>query len=147
MICPSIFAHATLLGKTSMLQGCGLPPERCIWVVEEGKEPEKLVQGPYFWHSGASFDGEWIVSDTNFPDQGLQLVHVPTQYFRTLCHPGATEDHVEYGHPHPALSQDGRVAVFRSDRTNVSQVYIAHITDEFRESVKAGELDGSNRWM
>lgn len=147
LICPSIFAHATMLGKTSMLQGCGLPPDRCVWVVEEGKEPEKAVQGPYFWHSGASFDGEWIVADTNWPDMGLQLVHVPTRHFRTLCDAGATQDHVEFGHPHPALSQDGRIAVFRSDRMGVSQVYVAHITEEFRESVKAGELDGKDKWM
>jgi hypothetical protein len=139
--CPSMFAHSTLLGKTSMVQGCGLRPNQCIWIAAEGKEPQKLVEGPYFWHSGASFDGEWILADTNTPDQGLQLVHVPTRHFRTLCHAGATQDHVEFGHPHPALSQDGRVAVFRSDRTGVSQVYVARITDEFRASVKAGAPD------
>jgi len=146
-ICENIFAHATLLGKTAMLQGCGRPPDRCIWIAEEGREPCKLVQGPYFWHSGASFDGEWIIADTNWPDEGLQLVHVPTRHFRTLCHAGASQDHVEFGHPHPALSQDGRLAVFRSDRTGVPQIYIVHITEEFRESVKAGELDAGCKWL
>ncbi len=142
------FAHATLLGTRSAVQGCGLPPERCIWISEEGKDPYKLVEGPYFWHSGASHDGEWIVSDTNYPDCGLQLIHVPTRRFRTLCHPGATLDHVEYGHPHPTVSQDGRVVLFRSDRTNVAQLYVALITDEFRESVKAGDLDNvTDKWM
>ncbi|MBI4557983.1 MAG: PD40 domain-containing protein [Candidatus Hydrogenedentes bacterium] len=145
--CPMMFAHATLLGRLSTIQGCGLPPHRCIWTVEDGKEPQKLVEGPYFWHSGASFDGEWIVSDTNWPDMGLQLVHVPTRRFATLCHAGATQDHVEFGHPHPALSQDGRIAVFRSDRTHVSQVYLAHITDEFRERVKSGNLAGNDKWI
>ncbi|OHB79120.1 MAG: hypothetical protein A2W31_11725 [Planctomycetes bacterium RBG_16_64_10] len=141
-ICPSIFAHATLLGKTSMVQGCARQPDHCIWLVErEGVEPKKLVEGPYFWHSGASFDGQWILADTDSPDQGLQLVHAPTGHFRTLCYAGATQDHVEFGHPHPALSQDGRVAVFRSDRTHASQVYVAHITDEFRERVQAGAPD------
>jgi len=140
-ICPVMFAHMTLLGKTSMLQGCGKRPNKCLWVVEEGKEPRKLVQGPYFWHSGASYDGEWIIADTNTPDEGLQLAHVPTAHFRTLCHAEATQDHYNFGHPHPALSQDGRVAVFRSDRTHIPQIYIAHITEEFRESVRAGEPD------
>lgn len=101
----------------------------------------KLVEGPYFWHSGASYDGEWIVADTNTPDEGLQLAHVPTARFKTLCYAGATQDHYNFGHPHPALSQDGRVAVFRSDRTHVPQIYIAHITEEFRERVKAGVPD------
>ena len=148
LIGENIYAHGTMLGRKSMMQGCGLPPNRCLWIGEPAKEPYKLVEGPYFWHSGASFDGEWIVADTNWPDNGLQLAHVPSRRFRTLCHPGATRDHVEYGHPHPSLSQDGRVAVFRSDRTGASQVYVAHITDEFRESVKAGELDRpKDKWM
>lgn len=150
---PQIFAHATPIGPGRRMQGCGLPPHRCIWIAEQGKEPEKAVQGPYFWHSAASFDGEWIVADTNWPDCGLQLVHVPTNsksspHFRTLCHPGATLGHVEYGHPHPTISQDGRIVAFRSDRTGMSQMYVAHVTDEFRDSVRAGVLDNPNdKWM
>ena len=148
LIGENIYAHGTNLGRKGAMQGCGLPPHRCLWIGEPEKEPYKLVQGPYFWHSGASFDAEWIVGDTNWPDQGLQLAHVPSAHFRTLCHPGASRDHVEYGHPHPSLSQDGRIAVFRSDRTGASQVYVAHVTDEFRESVVAGELDHpKDKWM
>jgi len=147
-LCPNLFAHYAFVGKTSAMQGCGRPPERCIWFCEEGKDPEKLVQGPYFWHSGPSFDGEWIVADTNWPDMGLQLVHVPTRHFRTLCHPRASLGHPQEGHPHPSLSRDGRVAVFGSDRTGVRQVYVAYVTDEFRESVKAGELDNPrDKWI
>jgi hypothetical protein len=139
--CPAMFAHMTILGKKSMVQGCGKRPHQCIWLAEEGKEPSKLVEGPYFWHSGASYDGDWIAADTNNPDEGIQLVHVPTRHFKTLCFAEATQDHFNHGHPHPALSQDGRVAVFRSDRTYIPQIYVAHITEEFRESVKAGEPD------
>ncbi len=137
-ICPWMFAHMTVLGKKSMLQGCGQRPHKCLWLAEVGKEPRKLVEGPYFWHSGASYDGDWIVADTNTPDEGLQLAHVPTAHFRTLCYAEATQDHHSFGHPHPALSPDGRVAVFRSNRTHIPQIYVAHITGEFRESVKAG---------
>jgi hypothetical protein len=147
LICPFQFAHATLLGKTSIIQGCGRPPERCVWIVAEGRQPERLVQGVYFWHSGASFDGEWIVADTNWPDAGLQLIHVPSRRFGTLCHARATQDHVEFGHPHPALSQDGRIAIFRSDRTHVSQVYVALIPDEFRERIKSGDLSNPDKWI
>jgi len=148
MVSPLIFAHCTLLGRDDRVQGCGLPPERCIWLAEVGKEPRRLAQGPYFWHSAGSMDGEWIVADTNWPDNGLQLVHVPTGHFRTLCYPRATLDHVEYGHTHPCISQDGRLVVFRSDRTHIQQVYVAHVTDEFRESIIAGELDRPrDKWL
>jgi hypothetical protein len=145
--CPEMYAHATLLGRQLLLQGCGKPPHRCIWLAEQGADPRKLVEGPYFWHSGASWNGEWIVADTNWPDQGLQLVHVPTGRFAALCHPGASQEHYEFGHPHPCLSQDGSLCIFRSDRTGIPQIYIAHISREFRERVIAGELDGSGKWM
>ena len=147
-VCDNNFAHSTLLGRTGKVQGTGLPPERCIWVAGEGIEPYRAAVGPYFWHSGASFDGEWIISDTNWPDNGLHLIHVPTGHFRTLCHARASQEHSQLGHPHPALSQDGRIAVFGSDRTGVSQVYIALITNEFRESVIAGELNNpKDKWI
>jgi hypothetical protein len=62
--------------------------------------------------------------------------------------PEATLGHVEYGHPHPTISQDGRIVSFRSDRTGMSQMYLAHVSEEFRESVKAGVLDRPNdKWM
>lgn len=145
--CPEMYAHATLLGRHLKVQGCGKPPHRCVWLAEKGSEPRKLVEGPYFWHSGASWNGEWIVADTNWPDQGLQLIHVPTGRFATLCHAGASQDHYEFGHPHPCLSQDGSLCVFRSDRTGVPQIYLAQITQEFRERVIAGALDASSKWM
>jgi hypothetical protein len=142
------FGHSTVLGRTGQVQGTGKPPHRCIWIAEADKEPRELVQGPYFWHSGASFDGEWIVADTNWPDEGLQLIHAPTRHFRTLCHPRATEGQPNLGHPHPSLSHDGRVCVFGSDRTGISQVNVAQINDEFRESVIAGELDNPrDKWV
>ena len=145
--CPEMYAHATLLGKRLALQGCGKPPHKCIWLAEKGAEPRKLAQGPYFWHSGASWNGEWIAADTNWPDQGLQLVHVPTGHFATLCHAGASQDHYEFGHPHPCLSQDGSLCVFRSDRTGIPQLYIAHIPREFHDRVIAGDLSGPAKWM
>lgn len=145
--CPEIYAHATLLGERLIVQGCGKPPHKCIWLAEKGRDPRALAQGPYFWHSGASWSGEWIAADTNWPDQGLQLIHVPTGHFAPLCHPGATQDHYEFGHPHPSLSQDGSLCVFRSDRTGVPQIYIAHITQEFQQRVIAGDLDAAANWM
>jgi len=141
------YGHSTMLGRTGLIQGTGLPPDRCIIVQEPGGELRKIVQGPYFWHSGPSFDGEWIISDTSWPNEGLKLVHVPSRCYRTLCQDRAEQGHAG-AHAHPALSQDGRVAVFDSDMTGVRQVYIAHITEEFRESIKEGVLDNPNdKWM
>jgi len=139
-LCPEIFAHSTLLGCRLAVQGCGLPPERCIWLVERGEEPQRLAEGPYFWHSGASWDGEWIAADTNWPNEGIQLVHVPTGNYSTLCQSGASQDHYEFGHPHPLLSRDGGLCVFRSDRTGVPQIYVAHVTEDFKRMVAGGEL-------
>ena len=147
-ICPSSFAHPVQYGKRAAIQSPGLPPDRCIWIAEEGKPPERIVEGPYFWHSGPSFDGEWIISDTNWPDEGLKLVHVPTRHYRTLVHAGATQCAPAWGHTHPALSRDGRIALWRSDRTGCGQVYLAHITEEFRQSVIAGELNRPrDKWI
>ncbi len=136
---PEMYAHATLLGRHLKIQGCGLPPRKCIWLVEKDRDPRSLVEGPYFWHSGSSWDGEWIAADTNWPDEGIQLVHVSTGHFATLCHAGATQDHYEFGHPHPTLSQDGSLCLFRSDRTGVPQIHIAHITKGFKKQIVRGE--------
>jgi oligogalacturonide lyase len=136
-----MFGHSTLLGRTSVIQGTDQHQGNCIWMAEPGKDPWKLVEGHHFWHAGPSFDGEWIVSDTNWPDEGIKLVHVPSRHFRTLCYAGASQGATQSGHCHPALSHDGRIAVFGSDRTGVPQVYVALITDEFRERVKRGDPD------
>ncbi len=142
--CGNPFSHATMLGGTARIQGCGMPPDRCIWIAEENAEPRKLTSGPYFWHSGPSFSGEWIVADTAWPDMGLQLIHVPTGHFGKLCDAGAAQAHVASGHPHPGMGHDGSLAVFNSDRAGIAQAYVAHVTAEFRESVAAGELSCSD---
>ena len=136
---PEIHAHATLLGKHLVMQGSALWPDKCIWLVEKGEEPRMLAEGHYFWHSSASWDGEWIVSDTNWPDDGLRLIHVPSGRCALLCRPEATQDQYEFGRVQPALSQDGRLCVFRSDRTGIPQLYIAHIDDDLRAQLRDGE--------
>jgi Tol biopolymer transport system component len=45
-------------------------------------------------------------------------------------------------------SNDGRLVVFRSDRTGCPQVYVAHVNEEFRQSIIAGELDRpKDKWI
>ena len=82
------YAHSCCLGTSGLWQGCALPPEQALLLLKPGMdEPETLVEGPYFWHSSASLDGEWIVADTNWPNEGVQLVNVKTRRFCRLLHP------------------------------------------------------------
>ncbi len=135
-----LYSHATMHGRTSSVQGCGKWGNRSVTILSADNERRVVCEGPYFWHSGASFDGEWIVADTNWPDYGIQLIHVPTGNLRTLCMSGSS---LKTGlvHPHPSLSFDGRFAMFRSDRSGACQAYLVAISDDFRQSVVAGVSD------
>jgi Tol biopolymer transport system component len=101
---------------------------------EDEPEPKIIARGKNFWHAAVSPDGEWIISDTNWPDEGLQLVQVRTGKYKTLCYPRSSQGHPQWTHPHPAFSLDGKVVVFNSDRTGTCQVYLAKITEEFLRS-------------
>jgi hypothetical protein len=140
------FAHSTFLGRSAEVQGCALPPDRALLRIAPGEEtPRRIASGPYFWHSASTLDGEWIVADTNWPDAGLQLVHVRTGRFGPLCYPGSSEGHAQWSHPHPQFSPDGRSVVFTSDATGVPQVYLVRVSDELRERVSAGNLTVRDR--
>jgi len=140
------FAHSTFLGRSSDLQGCALPPDRALLRLGVGEEtPRPVASGPYFWHSASTLDGEWIVADTNWPDCGLQLVHVPTGRFGTLCYPRSSEGHPQWSHPHPQFSPDGRSVIFNSDATGVPQAYLVRVSDEMRERVVSGDLTVRDR--
>jgi hypothetical protein len=131
------FAHCSWLGRTGRIQGCLLTPGRAIMSMAEGDaEPEKIVAGPYFWHSASTLDGEWIVADTNWPDEGLQLVHVPTRSFTFLCESSASGVDGIGGHPEPNISPDGKVVIWTSDRTGIAQVYVALVPEGMREALR-----------
>jgi hypothetical protein len=137
------FAHISWLGSTGKVQGCALPPDRALLMCAlDDLEPTVITQGPYFWHSCGLPGADWIIADTNWPDRGLQLVHVPTGRYAPLCYPESTESYPQWTHPHPQFSPDGRHVLYNSDRRGISQVYMAVITDEFRAHVAEGKLDG-----
>lgn len=140
------FAHCTFLGRSERVQGCALPPDRALVHIGPGEQqPTTIAQGVYFWHSASTLDGEWIVSDTNWPDEGLQLVHVPTGRYRPLCYPRSSQGHPQWTHPHPQFSPDGRAVLFNSDRTGICQIYLAFIPDDLRERVRTGQLSVQER--
>ena len=128
-------AHSCWLGATGDYQGTLQMPHRGVMVMRRGaQEPEMIAfGGPYFWHSGASHDGKWIVADTNWPDEGLWLLNVATRKRERLCFAGASQGHPQSTHTHPNLSHDGAMAVFTSDRTGMPQVYVVYIPQDMRD--------------
>ena len=141
------FAHNTWYGKTNKLQGTMLPPGHGIGIMAlDDEEPEMVCQGPYFWHSGVSLDGEWIVADTNWPDVGLQLVHVPTGRFGTVVLSGSTNSASQESHPHPSFNRDATKVLYTSNRTGLAQVYLCDIPDELKKDLTTGEITNRLRF-
>ncbi len=140
LIGENIFAHSTWLHSTGRVQGCALPPERAI-LTQGPREPQPtaLCRGPYFWHSASSRDGQWIVADTNWPNEGLQLVHVPSGRFGLLCHPGNSAGHPQWTHPHPFFTPDASAVVYQSDATGICQLYLVPIPDDLRAHLTTPE--------
>lgn len=134
------WAHSSWVGELDRMQGTLLPPGHgIVWTSPEEQAGTSIATGPYFWHSGASLDGEWIVSDTNWPDIGLQLVHVPTGRYGTLCLSQATNSN-HPAHPHPCFSPDGRRVLYNSDRTGINQIYLVTIPDWLTDELRTGKL-------
>lgn len=126
------FAHHTWFGSTGKFQGTLLPPDRAlVALAEEDTTPKVLTGGRYYWHSGASADAQWIVSDTNWPQEGLYLLHVPTGNVTYICDPRSSCSHPQWTHPHPSLSPGMKYVLFNSDMTGIGQVHLAELTEEF----------------
>jgi len=135
--CMDRFAHACPLGDSGWYQACALPPERALLTLQENQgTPGVLAEGPYFWHSSASLDGQWIVADTNWPNEGLQLVCVKTRRFCTLLHPRNSGGHPQSTHAHPKFSPDGRYVAFNSDQTGIGQVYMVEVPEQFKRELE-----------
>jgi len=93
------------------------------------------------WHAVTDRRGGYLIADTNFPDNGLQLLDLKTGAHRTLCFPGASNAGAHWNgpfpyengpievyapqhtHPHPSFSPDGKHVVFTSDCSGYSQIY------------------------
>ncbi len=131
-------AHNCWLGRTGRYHATlQMPGRGVILMSRDGREPELVAEGPYFWHSGASTDGEWIVADSNWPDEGLWLINVRTKKRERLCFTGASQGHPQSTHTHANLNDDGTMAVFDSDATGITQVYVVSVPDEMRARLGA----------
>ena len=105
----------------------------------------RRIAGFNAWHPVCNRAGDRMISDTNYPDIGIQIFDprdagVPR---RTVCFPEASnigghwkspfpydDGPVEvyapqHTHPHPGFSPDGKRIVFSSDRSGHAQLYEA----------------------
>jgi len=113
--------------------------------VDTGRE--RIIAEFNAWHAMPNWDGTMMVTDTNFPDIGIQLFDPREQNtsWRALCHPGASSigEHwagpfpyangpvkvyaPQHTHPHPSFAPDNSRIVYTSDRDGHAQVYEAMI--------------------
>ena len=137
-------SHFTWVGLEPRFLGCGMWNRRIIHTRAEGEaESTIVVEGSYFWHSGISWDADWTVADTNWPNEGIMVVNIPARQYARLCLSGNSAGHSQWSHAHPAFSRDGRHVIFTSDATGMMQVYVAEIPDEFRRYVAAPNPDAA----
>lgn len=104
---------------------------------EGDAEPEKIVSdGLTCWHGSCSVDGKWMVTDTNWPDNGIHLICPETKKHAKICNSNSSNCHPQWTHPHPSFSPDTRYVVFNSDETGISHIYLAEVSDELKNSLR-----------
>ena len=105
---------------------------------EDERRPEWIAtDDEHYWHAASSPDGEWIVSDTAWPDNGLFLIHAQTNKRVKLCEPRSSCSHPQWTHPHPSFSPDCKTVVYNSDADGMAHLYLAKIPDAFFERLRS----------
>ncbi len=141
------FSHCTWHGKSDVRIGTYLPPDHGIAIASiDGTEKTEICSGPYFCHSASSEDGRWGVADTNWPMEGIFLVHVPSGRYAKLVNPPLRFGHQQLTHPHPSFNRDATRVAFTSNETGLSQVYVIEIPENLRKELVTGELNYRLRW-
>jgi len=130
--------HEAWLGPTGKIYSALRNEQRGIMVAAPGDlKPVLLVPGPpNFWHPGCDPAGKWIVSDTSWPDDGLQLICVDTGRMCRLARSESQYGHAQWSHPHPCVSPDARYVLFNSTRTGIPHVYVATIPEEMKKKLQ-----------
>ncbi len=130
--------HGAWLGPSGKIYSAISGDMRGIMVAKPGDGQSTLLAAgpPNFWHPGCDPDGKWIVSDSNAPDDGLQLLCVETKRFCRLAYSASNHGHAQWTHPHPSVSPGARYAVFNSTRTGVPHVYVVTIPDEIKAKLQ-----------
>ena len=150
--------HETFLGTTGDLVFTVWPRALCRmdWTTRE----IRTIAEYNAWHIAPDRRGERVLCDTNYPDEGIQIIDAATGARRQVCRSQSSnqgsqwrksryalaEDFADarknlswmenaadtvYGpqwtHPHPSWSNGERLVAFASDRTGVTQVYVANV--------------------
>jgi hypothetical protein len=130
----NVFAHQCPLGRTGILQGCALWPHHSLLTLGPGEDAATMLHsGPYYWHSSGSLDGEWIVTDSNWPNEGIFLVNASTRRSGVLLHPHNTGAEAQWTHAHPFFSPDAQHVAFNSDATGTGQICVVKIPEALKE--------------
>ncbi len=130
--------HEAWLGPSGKLYSALREATRAILVAAPGdSRPSLLAAGPpNFWHPGCDPAGQWIVSDSSNPDDGLHLLCVATGRLCRLARSGSDNGHAQWTHPHPSVSPGAKYVLFNSTRTGVPHVYIAEIPSAMKEKLQ-----------
>lgn len=130
--------HASWLGASGKIYSALRGDTRGILVAAPGDtKPVLLVQGPpNFWHPGCDPAGNWIVSDSSAPDDGLYLICVATGRYCRLARSNSDIGHSQWTHPHPSVSPDAKYVLFNSTRTGVPHVYVAEIPEQMKTKLQ-----------
>lgn len=102
---------------------------------EGDREPHVVAKDLHYWHASCSMDGRWMVSDTNWPDDGLRIINVVTEKVELVCRPGSTCSHPSWTHPHPSFSPDMKYVLYNSNATGVGHVYLAELPTDLLASM------------
>lgn len=130
--------HEAWLGPSGKLYSALREATRAILVAAPGdSKPSLLAAGPpNFWHPGCDPAGQWIVSDSSNPDDGLHLLCVATGRLCRLARSNSDNGHAQWTHPHPSVSPGAKYVLFNSTRTGVPHVYIAEIPSAMKEKLQ-----------
>ena len=103
---------------------------------EGDAQVEKIVSdGLTCWHGSCSMDGQWMVTDTNWPDQGIHVINIASKKHMKLCSSNSSNCHPQWTHPHPSFSPDVRYVAFNSDQTGISHIYLAEVPAELKAAL------------
>ena len=137
-------SHFTWVGLERKYLGAGMWPRRIIHMREDGQTDSTIiVEGSYFSHTGLSYDANWTVADTNWPNEGIMVVNIPVRQYARLCVSENTGGHPQWTHAHPAFSPDGNMVAYTSDRTGIMQVYVAAVSPEFKHRLATPQPDAA----
>jgi hypothetical protein len=145
--------HETFLGRTGDLVFTVWPKRLCRMSWNTGQIT--TIAQYNAWHIAPNRAGTHVLCDTNHPDEGLQIIDVQTGSRRQVCLSESSNQGSQwktsryavasdfelswmekaadtiYGpqstHPHPSWSTDETKVAFASDRTGITQVYVAEL--------------------